>query len=211
MEKTVAKYHSLFIVFIAMSVWLAVGLQLYFALSHRLTSLSEAVVRFFSYFTIQTNILVGICFTFLSLMPKSKWGQFFKSTKTITAITLYILIVGLVYNFILRFQWQPQGLAKVADELLHSLNPLLMLLYWLFFANKKELEFKFIFSWLIFPALYLIYTLIRGHFFHFYPYPFMDINVLGLHAVMLNSIFMLIAFLAVGFVLTSVGKISNKN
>lgn len=211
MEKTVSKYQSLLIVLISMSVWLAVGLQLYFALSHRLSSLPESVVRFFSYFTIQTNILVGICFTFLWLMPKSKWGHFFKSTKTVTAITLYILIVGLVYNFILRFQWHPQGLEKVADELLHTLNPLLVLLYWLFFVNKNALQFKFVFLWLVFPGVYLVYTIIRGYFFHFYPYPFMDVNVLGLRAVMLNSIFMLIAFLVVGFVLTSVGKISNKN
>ncbi len=211
MEKIKHKYHSFFLGLISISVWLAVGLQFYFALSHRLSSLPEAVVRFFSYFTIQSNILVGICFTLLWLSPKSKWGYFFAQTKVITAITLYMFIVGLVYNLILRFQWEPQGLVRVADELLHFVNPLLVLLYWLFFVNKKTLEFKSIFTWLVFPALYLIYTLIRGYFFHFYPYPFMDINVLGFNAVMVNSIFILMAFLVVGFVLTGAGKIANKN
>lgn len=211
MKEIKQKDHSYFLLLISMSVWLAVGLQFYFALSHRLSSPLEAVVRFFSYFTIQTNILVGACFTFLWLQPKSKGGQFFAQTKTITAITLYILIVGLVYNLILRFQWEPQGLEKVADELLHSLNPILVLLYWLFYVDKKELEFKSIFLWLIFPAVYLIYTLIRGHFFHFYPYPFIDVNVLGFNMVMVNSVFMLMAFLIVGFVLAGAGKIANKN
>jgi hypothetical protein len=154
---------------------------------------------------------VAVCFTFLWLKPKSKWGLFFSKPKNTTAITLYITIVGLVYNVILRFLWAPTGMQKVVDELLHSVIPLLVLLYWILFVPKKELEFKNIFPWLIFPAVYLVYTLIRGAFFSFYPYPFVDVILLGYNTVLLNSFCMLLAFLFFGTLFIGIGKLKSRN
>ena len=176
-----------------------------------MASLPETIVRFFSFFTIQTNILVALCFTFLWLKPKSKWGLFFSNSKIVTAITLYIIIVGFVYNAILRFLWAPTGSQKIADELLHLVIPILILIYWTLFVPKKELEFKNIFPWLIFPSVYLVYSLIRGAFFGFYPYPFIDVILLGYNKVLLNSFFMVLAFLFIGTLLIGIGKIKSSN
>ncbi|KIA87658.1 Pr6Pr family membrane protein [Flavobacterium sp. AED] len=211
MQDKSLKLNSRFFPIIAIVGWFAVFLQLYLIILNRAASLSETIVRFFSFFTIQTNILVAICFTFLWLKPKSKWGLFFLKPKNATAITLYITIVGLVYNAILRFLWAPTGLQKVADELLHSVIPILVLLYWILFVPKKALEFKNIFPWLIFPAVYLVYTLIRGAFFSFYPYPFVDVVLLGYNLVLLNSFFMLLAFLFFGTLLIVIGKLRSRN
>ncbi|MDI6034670.1 Pr6Pr family membrane protein [Flavobacterium sp. LB2P84] len=211
MQDKSLKLNSGFFAIIAIVSWFAVVLQLYLIILNRVVSLPETIVRFFSFFTIQTNILVAVCFAFLWLKPKSKWGLFFLKPKKTTAITLYITIVGLVYNVILRFSWAPTGLQKVVDELLHSVIPILVLLYWILFVPKKELEFKNIFPWLIFPLGYLIYTLIRGAFFNFYPYPFVDVNVLGYSAVLLNSFFMLLAFLFFGTLLIGIGKMKRVN
>ncbi|MFV8379425.1 Pr6Pr family membrane protein [Flavobacterium sp. LB3R33] len=207
MQDKSLKFIFRFLGIIAIVSWFAVALQLYLIILNRVVSLPETIVRFFSFFTIQTNILVAICFTFLWLKPKSKWGLFFSKPKNTTAITLYITIVGLVYNAILKFLWAPTGLQKVVDELLHSVIPLLVLLYWVLFVPKKALEFKNIFLWLIFPAVYLVYTLIRGAFFSFYPYPFVDVNLLGYNKVLLNSFFMLLAFLFFGTLFIGIGKL----
>ena len=209
MQDKSLKFIFRFLGIIAIVSWFAVALQLYLIILNRVASLPETIVRFFSFFTIQTNILVAICFTFLWLKPKSKWGLFFSKPKNTTAITLYITIVGLVYNAILRFLWAPTGLQKVVDELLHSVIPLLVLLYWVLFVPKKALEFKNIFPWLIFPAVYLVYTLIRGAFFSFYPYPFVDVNLLGYNKVLLNSFFMLLAFLFFGTLFIGIGKLKS--
>ena len=133
-------------------------------------------------------------------------GLFFEKTPNITAVTLYILIVGITYNLILRFLWQPSGFQKIADELLHSVIPTLVLLHWLFFTQKQNLKYKHISSWLIFPSLFLIYTLIRGHFVLNYPYPFLDVTVLGYPTVLLNSLYMVMMFLFVGCLLIFVGR-----
>jgi hypothetical protein len=207
MQDKSLKLNSRFFAIIAIVGWFAVVLQLYLIIINRVVSLSETIVRFFSFFTIQSNILVAVCFTFLWLKPKSKWGLFFSKPKNATAITLYITIVGLVYNTILRFLWAPMGLQKVVDELLHLVIPILVLLYWVLLVPKKTLEFKNIFPWLIFPVVYLVYTLIRGAFFSFYPYPFIDVILLGYDKVLLNSFFMLLAFLFFGTLFIGIGKL----
>lgn len=211
MQDKSLKLNSRFFAIIAILGWFAVVLQLYLIIINRVVSLSETIVRFFSFFTIQSNILVAVCFTFLWLKPKSKWGLFFSKPKNTTAITLYITIVGLVYNAILRFLWAPTGSQKVVDELLHLVIPILVLLYWILFVPKKTLEFKNIFPWLIFPAVYLVYTLIRGAFFSFYPYPFIDVILLGYDKVLLNSFFMLLAFVFFGTLFIGIGKIKKTN
>jgi hypothetical protein len=207
MQDKSSKLNSRFFAIIAIVGWFAVVLQLYLIIINRVVSLSETIVRFFSFFTIQSNILVAVCFTFLWLKPKSKWGLFFSKPKNATAITLYITIVGLVYNTILRFLWAPMGLQKVVDELLYLVIPILVLLYWVLLVPKKTLEFKNIFPWLIFPVVYLVYTLIRGAFFSFYPYPFIDVILLGYDKVLLNSFFMLLAFLFFGTLFIGIGKL----
>jgi hypothetical protein len=48
--------------------------------------------------------------------------------------------------------------------------------------------------WLIYPFVYLLYLVVRGHFSGFYPYPFMDIGELGWKSVGLNSLIMVGVF-----------------
>lgn len=192
---------------ITIIAWAAVFLQLFLIIENRVASIPGTIVRFFSFFTVQSNILVAVCFTFLRLMPNSKLGLFFGHKLNITAITLYILIVGIVYNLILRFLWQPTGLQRIDDEMLHSLIPILVLVYWIWFVEKAQLFYKHILPWLIFLSLFLVYTLIRGYFFKFYPYPFLNVLVLGYKSVLINSFFMVLAFSIIGSILVFISKI----
>ena len=88
-----------------------------------------ALGKFFSYFTILTNLLVAICFTYLYFNKKSKIKTWFSSPKTLTAINVYILVVGLVYNLVLRPLREAKGLEILADELLHAIVPLLFMIF----------------------------------------------------------------------------------
>jgi hypothetical protein len=116
-----------------------------------------------------------------------------------------------VYNLILRFLWNPQGLEQVVDELLHTVIPILFILLWLIFISKARLKWKNIFTWLIFPFLYLIYILIRGSFAKYYPYPFLDVNQLGYGQVSLNSLGMLVLFLLASILLVAIDRFIKKD
>ena len=190
--------------------WLAVGLQFYLIIVNRIASVTETIIRFFSFFTILTNTLVALCFTMLLLKPESVLGKFFSRSKILAAITVYIVIVGIVYNVILRSIWNPEGLQLVADELLHSVMPVWFILFWLLFAPKAELQWGNVFPWLIYPFVYTLFIFFRGALSGFYPYPFIDANALGYGKVLFNSIILFFAFLLLSLVLVAIGKIISK-
>lgn len=191
---------------IAILGWFALITQFYLHITSGVAGIAELVIRYFSYFTILSNLLVATCCTCIAIAPQKRLGVFFLKAQTLTAITVYILIVGIIYNIILRFLWQPAGMQKLVDELLHSVIPVLFLLYWWIYADKRDLQWKQILPWLIFPLIYLIYILIRGSFSGFYPYPFVNVMQLGITKVIVNSIGITFAFIIVGVVLIAAGK-----
>lgn len=192
-------------IIIALVAWFALILQLYLQIINRTTEVSEAVIRYFSYFTILTNLLVAICFTSL-WVTNSKGFRFFSRSSTITAVTVYILIVGLVYNLVLRSLWDPQGLQLLVDNLLHSLTPLLALIYWFVYVSTKEINWKQTATWMLYPFFYLIYVMVRGSFSNFYPYFFIDVSKLGYTKALTNAVYVTVAFFLISLLLIWVGK-----
>jgi hypothetical protein len=87
--------------------WFAVIAQLYLIINNRVVSVPGTLFRFFSYFTIDTNILVASCFTFISLQNKSSLGKLFSKPTTITALTVYIIVVGIVYKHYSTLNMEP--------------------------------------------------------------------------------------------------------
>ncbi len=195
----------------ALVAWLAVLFQLYLIIINREVSLGETIVRFVSFFTILTNILVAICFTLLAIKSNSSLANFFSKAQTQAAVAVYIFVVGLTYNIILRGIWQPQGLQRLVDESLHVVVPIYFVLYWFIFSPKNNLQWKNVFPWLIYPFLYLVYTLIRGSFVHYYPYPFVDVDKLGINKVLLNSSVLFILFFLLSLVFVWLGRMMNKS
>lgn len=184
--------------------WFAVMAQFYLIIVNRTESVTETVFRFFSFFTVLSNIAVSLCFT--GFFMKGKWKTFFTSASTLTAVTVYILVVGIVYNLVLRSIWHPVGFQKWIDELLHSVIPLVMLLFWLVYVNKSSLQWKDAFSWMLFPFVYIGFIGLRGAISGFYPYPFVNVPELGYPKVLLNGSILLLVFMSLSLVLIGIAK-----
>lgn len=198
--------NKIFLLCIALLGWFALLAQFHINITSGVATPAELLIRYFSYFTILTNLLVALCCTCIAVSPRQRWGVYFSKTQTLTAITVYILVVGIVYNIILRFLWQPKGLQKLVDELLHSVIPVLFLLYWLLFVNKRTLQWKQAFPWLAYPLAYLFFILVRGSFSGFYPYPFVNVDNLGINKVLLNSVAITALFIITSLLLIAAGK-----
>lgn len=182
--------------------WFSIITQYYLMVKNTQISFAEANIRFFSYFTILTNIIVAVYFTLQAFNSIPK----IKKPGILTAVTIYILIVGLVYQTILRSTWDPKGLQRLVDELLHTIIPILVLIYWYLYENKNRLNYRQILSWAIYPLLYLFYILIRGYFSDFYPYPFINVSDLGYFQVLINSFWILLLFAALSLFFIRIGK-----
>ena len=195
---------------IAISTIFAVVIQYKLMLSNSVQPILEINIRFFSYFTILTNSVVAIYFTNMAY-------SFFKAKKehqygfsTLTAITVYITIVGLVYQIILRQTWHPEDIQKVVDEMLHSINPLLVILFWFLNSKGKTLKYNQLWKWLIYPLAYLGFVLIRGHFSNFYPYPFLDLTTLNPKRISINCFVMTFLFIIISLIYIWTTKQRNK-
>ncbi|MES2429731.1 MAG: Pr6Pr family membrane protein [Bacteroidota bacterium] len=197
---------KVFLVIMAIAGWFALIAQLYINLTSGVAAMGELIIRYFSYFTILTNLIVAICCTSLLIGNK----DFFAKQNTITPIAVYILVVGIVYNVILRFLWQPQGLQRIVDELLHSVIPLLFFLYWWLFVKKNELKYGNIPKWLIYPFIYSIFILIRGSISGFYPYPFIDMDKIGLNKTLINVVLLTAGFFFLSLVFVALGKFMSR-
>ena len=201
-----SKFIKTYLLIIALLGWFALAVQLYLNIISHIAPVPELIIRYFSYCTLDTNIIVALCSTILLVSPTSAPGRFFSRASTKTAITIYILIVGLVYNLILRFLWAPQGLQKLVDELLHSVIPLLFVFYWILFVPKQSLQWRRIFPWLIYPFFYAVFVLIRGNFSGFFPYPFIDIAKLGLGRALVNAGGLTLVFLITSLLFIGIAK-----
>jgi hypothetical protein len=207
MQKGSAKFLALII---ALLGWFAVITQLFLIIDNREVSIGRTLARFFGFFTVDTNIIVALCFTFIFLGTKYRLGRFFSKPSTITAVTVYITIVGIVYNVILRSLWQPTGLQKNVDELLHTLIPALVIIFWLIFVPIEQLKWKNVFVWLIYPIIYIAYALIHGSITKWYPYPFVDVNKLGYNKSLLNTGGILLVIFFLSLALIGTGRLMRK-
>ncbi|RYY44079.1 MAG: hypothetical protein EOO06_18735, partial [Chitinophagaceae bacterium] len=178
-----SKQQQLFAALIAAAAGTSVILQFFFK--------TGSAANFFSFFTIQCNILVAITAASAAFFPTTGVGRFFTSTSVQTAVALYIFIVALVYNTVLRGLVPLEGWNLFLDTMLHVVNPLLYLSYWFIVSRKKSLlEYKNGLYWLIFPFAYLVYSMIRGAMVGWYPYPFLNAAQKGYATVSLNILIM---------------------
>lgn len=195
-----------FVIGAAIIVWFSLALQFCVSLQLLNNDFSATLKVFLSYFTVLTNIIVAICFTRLSFVKPAESGNLFTQGSTLTAITIYIVVVGLIYNITLRGLASPVGWARLADELLHVVSPLIFLFFWIFFVRKSTLQYKQAITWLVYPLIYVVFIVIRGSLINKYPYPFIDVVQLGYPKAILNAIVIMFVFWLLSLLLIFIGK-----
>jgi hypothetical protein len=193
---------KLFLLLIALVAWFGIVTQLVVQQLYTHETLLVSLTNFFSYYTILTNLLVAI-FATASLMAVP---GFFSRPAVQTGITYHIVIVGLVFNLLLRRLWPSAGMQAVCNDVLHTATPLLMLFYWWKWTDAREMRPVAFFSWLLYPAIYTVYSMIRGAIVHWYPYFFFDVDRFGYPRVLVYCAGLLTGFLILGWGFLSLAK-----
>jgi hypothetical protein len=119
---------------------------------------SKTPLKQFTYFTLQSNLLVAIIYT-VSLILK-KQSKLFVIVKY--QAVLAIVLTGLVFNILLRpvvgdYDYNPN---TISDFLIHTLTPILVLLEVIFYQNKGLVKVYYPLVWLVFPLFYWLFTLL---------------------------------------------------
>jgi hypothetical protein len=163
-------------------------------------------VKFFSFFTILTNILAAVALLAPVVAPRSSLGAFLARPTVRTAITGYIIMVGTVYYLLLRDLSHRQGFSLMLEQALHYVTPPLFVLDWVLFVPKRDVDWRVGFAALGFPLAYVGWTLVHGALTGWYPYPFTDVAELGYPRALLNMAGLTAIFLALVAALAAIGK-----
>jgi hypothetical protein len=149
------------------------------------------VWRYLDYFTVLTNALVCATLARAALKPDDRTGLNAPRFELLTVVS--ILFVGIVYNVVLASQWDPQGLQKYNDDVLHIWAPIGFAVFWLM-RPRGDLAWRDGLFAAIWPLAYSVYGLTRGAFDGFYPYFFMDPSAAPWLIVARNMVGLMLAF-----------------
>jgi hypothetical protein len=191
--------------------WFAIVLQYALTIANSGAPVLEATVRYLSFFTILTNILVAVALTLPWLSPRSQIGLFFAKPSVRSAILTYIIIVAVIYHYLLAKLWDPQGWQYVADTIEHVVTPALYAIDWVLFVPKGTLRWRSAFVWLLYPLGYALYSLIHGAVTEFYPYPFLDVAEFGYRDILLNMGVLVLVFFGLALALILIDRIMGRN
>jgi hypothetical protein len=154
----------------------------------------ERVLNIFVFFTIWSNILVGVT-TGLLAARTDRTSTVFRSCYL--AAVLMIAVTGIVFQVALADIHDLQGKAAAADFLLHKL---VAVAGWVFFGPRGMATSEAVRGAVVIPLVWLAFTLLRGPFASdFYPYPFVDVADLGYLRVLVNAAVVAALFLGLAF------------
>jgi hypothetical protein len=143
------------------------------------------VANMFTYFTIDSNLLVALTAAALALGLARATGPF--PVLWLDAL-VGIIVTGIVYQVALAGLYNPSGLALFADTMLHKVSPTVFVLGWLIFGPRGALTWRTVWFSTIYPLAWLAFTLVRGAFTGYYPYPFLDAGEHGYGSVTINCL-----------------------
>lgn len=187
--------------------WAALGLQYGLMISGQpAAEVATRTLNFFSFFTILTNLLVAVALTLPVIGAGSRLGRWAASEGLRAGVTMYAVVVGLVYHFLLHATWSPQGWSYAANIALHYVMPAAILIDWLAFTPNGRLRWVDAGKWLAFPLIYGGWTLLHGAVSGWYPYWFIDAGELGLGRTLLNFGGLLTFFGVVGLIVVAIDR-----
>jgi hypothetical protein len=157
------------------------------------TNVPARVFNVFCFFTIQSNLIVGVTSLMLAINPRRASTTF--DAFRLTGIVA-IVITGIVYHSALRDMMELDSWALVGDRLVHTVVPILSVVAWLIYGPRARATRRVMWLTLLFPLAWFAFTLVRGPIAEFYPYPFVNVTLLGYPKVFVNALW--VGFLYLG-------------
>lgn len=188
-KKFVALYRLCF----ALLVVIAISAQ--FLYKH--PSNPTQLVNFFSYFTILSNIFAATVFLLLGFGVRKVLRVSVASLRLPAVV--FMAITGIVVLVLLEKYASLALTLPWVGIVLHRIMSVVVFLDWLIVPPAKKIRYRDGFWLLTFPLAYAGYTLWRGPLVGWYPYPFLDPQVVGSYQV----VFLYIAGISIGTLLFS--------
>lgn len=177
------RIHLAVAAFIAAALLLRLLLTLFWPSADLDPNVLVRLERFVSYFTIQSNVaaLLASIAVVRGHPLDSPLGRALR-----LAALVGMTVTSIVYIVVLSGDSHDTGLDQVANLMLHYIGPPLFVLVWVAFGPWLSISIRDIPRALIWPALWIVYTLIHGAITKWYPYGFVDVTEHGYAKVIGN-------------------------
>jgi hypothetical protein len=161
-------------------------------------SIATRLIRLFSYFTIESNLIVLAAAITLVLRP-DRDGRGWRVLR-LDAL-LGIVITGLVFDLVLASKIHLTGAAWWATLGFHYFSPWWTLLGWVLFGPRPRVTRGTAAAAFAWPLAWIAYTFVHGAVSGWYPYPFLDAATIGYAHALRNTavVFVFAVLLAVMF------------
>jgi hypothetical protein len=160
-------------------------------------------VNFFSYFTIQSNLIAIASLTLAGLAsfarPARRWDMLRGGA------VVYMTVTGVVYALLLSGTDVDTALNWV-NTVVHQLMPIVVVVDWLLDPPIRPIALRRSLVWVIYPLFWIAYTMIRGAIVGWYPYPFLDPAPAGYGPVVVTTVVILGAGIALCLAVAAVGN-----
>lgn len=178
---------------------------------------TTSAVSLISYYTLQSNSICAITFIWFVILElrNSKKKEYYYIIKG--AIMICILITAVVYRIALA----PNGFEmralessisnkQLANFLVHTLSPLLVILDYFLFDEKGKFKKFYPIIWILLPLGYIpyvyIYSFSGGRFYSIggsreFGYKFLDYHMIGYAGVFVSVIIITLVILGVSYLL----------
>ena len=170
-----------------------------------LDSPTFSLANYFSYFTVISNVLTVLVLVVGGMIdPRPARWQLFRG-----AVTLYMVITGIIYAVLLANI--DVGVADPwTNNVVHRIMPVVLLLDWILAPPRRPVSESRSLTWLLFPLVYGIYTLVRGPVVDWYPYPFLDPRNQGYLALAVGLVVLTVAFALMALAVNAVGRLAGR-
>jgi hypothetical protein len=168
------------------------------------------LVSFFSYFTILSNLFGSVVF----IVGAVRLIRRVPPTRTDDAIrgasVVYLAFVGIVFGALLQ-DVDLGALQPWINVVHHMIMPAAVVLDWIIWPPRSRLSVRAALAWMIFPAAYVIYSLVRGAATGFYAYPFFNPDANGGYGgVALYCVALIVVFVTLAFAVRWIGNLGQR-
>lgn len=166
------------------------------------------VFRFFCFFTTESNLFGAAVLLLGALRPEHN----VRRDELRGAAVLFILITGIVYLIVVLSTNQTLGEASHwVNAVLHIVMPIALALDWLAFPPSQRIPRRRALRWLLVPIAYFFFSVGRGFFARWYPYPFLDPGRAGGYSgVFITGAIMLLVMAGLAWLVAATGDLRRR-
>lgn len=158
------------------------------------------IVSFVTSLAVVANILAALVYA--SVLFDGAAFSFFRG-KAVQGLAATAMAFAMLFYHLVA-AGEAEGIALIANVALNYIAPTLFVAYWMVYLANGSLRLHHVASWMLFPALYIVWMLLMGTITGTYGYEVLDVAADGWGAVAVNYLtflaaFVVLAVFAIGF------------